>query len=87
VAQASGRYKLQLGAFRAADIAAKAWDEISRRNATLVATLDHSIEEADLGPRGTFYRLQAGSYETAADARSSCAAFVASKIDCIVVAR
>jgi tetratricopeptide (TPR) repeat protein len=87
VTQASGRYRLQLGAFRAADIAAKAWNEISQRNATLVAPLDHFIEEADLGPRGTFYRLQAGSYETAASAKSGCTAFEASKIDCIVVAR
>ncbi|HEY4343392.1 MAG TPA: SPOR domain-containing protein [Parvibaculum sp.] len=85
--QEGGRYKMQLGAFRAADIAAQAWDQISKRNGTLVATLDHSIEEADLGERGIYYRLQAGSFQTASDAKSGCAAFEASKIDCIVVAR
>lgn len=87
VAQTGGRYRVQLGAFRAPDLAAKAWEQIGRRDETLVASLDHSIEEADLGPRGTYYRLQAGSFETASEAKSRCADFAASQIDCIVVAR
>jgi tetratricopeptide (TPR) repeat protein len=82
-----GRYKVQLGAFRAPNIAAKAWDEISSRHETLVASLDHTIEEADLGARGIYYRLQAGSFETLADAKTRCAAFAANRIDCIVVTR
>jgi Tfp pilus assembly protein PilF len=83
----SGRYRLQLGAFRAPEIAAKAWETISRRHGDLVASLDHSVEEADLGSKGTYYRLQAGAFERASDARSQCAAFAASRVDCIVVAK
>lgn len=86
-ATTTGRYRLQLGAFRARDQAENAWGDIARRNGSLTASLDHSIQQADLGERGTYYRLQAGFYETAADAKSSCAAFEASQIDCIVVAR
>lgn len=86
-ASSPGRYRLQLGAFRAPDVAAKAWDSISRKHGDLVASLDHSVETADLGPRGTYYRLQAGAFETASDAKSQCAALAASRVDCIVVAR
>lgn len=84
---AAWRYRLQLGAFRAHDQAESAWGDIAKRNGSLIASLDHSIQQADLGERGTYYRLQAGFFETAADAKSSCAAFEASRIDCIVVAR
>lgn len=83
----AGGYRLQLGAFRARGQAESAWGDLVRRNSNLTASLDHSIQQADLGERGTYYRLQAGFFETAADAKSSCAAFVANRIDCIVVAR
>jgi tetratricopeptide (TPR) repeat protein len=86
-ASSSGHYRLQLGAFRAPDVAAKAWDSISRKHGDLVTSLDHSVEMADLGPKGTYYRLQAGAFETASDAKSQCAALAASRVDCIVVAR
>ncbi|MDO8287728.1 MAG: SPOR domain-containing protein [Parvibaculum sp.] len=85
--KATGRYKVQLGAFRAPELATQAWNQISRRNTQLVEALDHSIEEADLGARGTYFRLQAGSFETVEAAKSRCSDFVAQKIDCIVVAR
>lgn len=83
----TGGYRLQLGAFRVRDQAESAWGDIAARNGNLTASLDHSIQQADLGERGTYYRLQAGFFETAADARSSCAAFEASRVNCIVVAR
>jgi Tfp pilus assembly protein PilF len=85
--RSTGRYKMQLGAFRAAELADQAWRDIQRKAAPLVESLDHSVEEADLGPRGVYFRLQAGSFETAEAARSSCADFAARQIDCIVVAR
>tara|TARA_R110000868_G_scaffold293209_2_gene553711 strand:- start:13437 stop:14732 length:1296 start_codon:yes stop_codon:yes gene_type:complete len=84
---ASGRYKVQLGAFRAPELASQAWRQISSQNPPLVGSLAHTIEQADLGERGIYYRLQAGSFETADAAKASCASFAANKIDCIVVAR
>ena len=84
---ASGRYKMQLGAFRAPELATQAWRQISAKNPPLVGSLAHNIEQADLGERGIYYRLQAGSFETADAAKASCASFTANKIDCIVVAR
>lgn len=85
--QSSGRYKVQLGAFRSTDIANAEWKRISKQAQQLTEALDPLIEQADLGERGIYYRLQAGSFATANDAKSQCSAFSAQKIDCIVVAR
>jgi len=86
-AQVAGGYKVQLGAFRSAIIATEEWKRISEQTQELTSALDHSIEQADLGERGIYYRLQAGSFASASDAKSQCSAFAARKIDCIVVAR
>lgn len=83
----SGRYKVQLGAFRAPELASQAWRQISAKNAPLVSSLAHNIEQADLGERGIYFRLQAGSFDTADAAKARCAKFAANNIDCIVVAR
>jgi tetratricopeptide (TPR) repeat protein len=83
----SGTYKMQLGAFRAPELAAQAWNQISQKSAALVTSLNFTIEQADLGAKGTYFRLQAGDFKTAADARTRCADFAAHQIDCIVVAR
>ena len=56
-ASTSGRYKVQLGAFRAPELATQAWRQISSQNAPLVSSLAYNIEQADLGERGTYYRL------------------------------
>lgn len=84
---AGRRYRIQLGAFRAPELATQAWDQIIRRNAQLVEGLEHSIEEAYLGARGTYFRLQAGSFETIGAAKSHCTDLAAKKVDCIVVTR
>lgn len=83
---ATGRYRLQLGAFRKHSSAAKAWADAQHGDASL-ASLDHNIDAADLGPKGIWFRLQAGSFETAAEAKSHCAALAAKGLACVVVAR
>ncbi|MGV8996021.1 MAG: SPOR domain-containing protein [Parvibaculaceae bacterium] len=85
--QTSGRYKLQLGAFRSADIAAAEWKRIGGKMKKLTDEMSYTVEQADLGERGTYFRLQAGSFKTASDAKSKCSEFTAQKVDCIVVAR
>lgn len=82
---APSRYKLQLGAFRQAEVAARAWDEISHSADPLVGQSGHTIQKADLGERGIFYRLRAGGFERIDDARSACKALEKRKIACFVV--
>mgnify|MGYP003626425075 CR=1 FL=1 len=84
-AAAQGRYKLQLGAFREHKVAARAWDEISPSAVPLVGQSGHTIQKADLGERGIFYRLRAGRFERIDDARSACKALERRKIACFVV--
>lgn len=78
---------MQLGAFRAAALANQAWNDIQRKAAPLVESLNYTIEEADLGERGVYFRLHAGAFETAEAAKSRCNDFAARQIACIVVAR
>lgn len=80
---AGGRYRVQLGAFRAANDAAKAWNDLRSRHSTLAA-LDHRIEEADLGAKGIYFRLQAGAFKTRSEARSLCARLKADRLDCMI---
>lgn len=84
---ATGRYRVQLGAFRAPAPATQAWNDIVRAHPTLITAMQHAIEKADLGARGIYYRLQAGDFQTVNDARSHCADFTAHNINCIVVSR
>lgn len=80
---AGARYRVQLGAFRAADDAAKAWNDFRSRHSTLAA-LEHRIEEADLGAKGIYFRLQAGAFKTRSEARSLCARLKADRLDCMI---
>ena len=84
---AAGQFRVQLGAFRAPALAAQAWNEIVHAHPALVTAMSHAVEKADLGARGIYYRLQAGDFPTANDARSRCADFTAHRINCIVVSR
>lgn len=77
------RYRVQLGAFRAAADAAEAWNDLRSRHRTLAA-LEHRIEEADLGAKGTYFRLQAGAFKTRSEARSLCARLKADRLDCMI---
>jgi tetratricopeptide (TPR) repeat protein len=81
-AASTGRYRVQLGAFRGQEEAAKAWRKYSRNEA--LASLDHRVETADLGEKGTFYRLQAGGFESRSEARALCARLKADRIACLV---
>lgn len=80
---AGPKFRVQLGAFRAADDAAKAWNDLRMRHDTLAA-LEHRIEEADLGAKGIYFRLQAGAFKTRSEARSLCARLKADRLDCMI---
>lgn len=82
-ASGKGSYRIQLGAFRAQGDASKAWNDMLARH-PILAPLDHRIEEADLGEKGVFFRLQAGSFKTRAEARAYCERLKAKRLDCLV---
>lgn len=57
---AGDRY-IQLGAFRDYTAAQDKWVKVLQKNKSLLSGLAHKIQRADLGSKGIYYRLQAGS--------------------------
>ncbi len=66
-------YRLQLGAVKTPEIARTEWDRIKRQNGDLLGSLSMSVDRADLGDRGVFYRIHVGPIADAAQAERLCA--------------
>lgn len=81
----AGAYRIQLGAFRSPTKAQKRWRGLKRRHRSLLGRLNMVIERVDLGPRGIFYRLQAGPIRSERSARGLCRTLGKRKINCILV--
>lgn len=78
-------YKLQLAAFSSEANASSAWDKFSALHGDVLATLSPDVVSADLGARGTIYRLYANGFNTKAAARTACADLEAAGQGCMVV--
>lgn len=59
----------------------KSWLTLSKKYAEL-KNLPHEIESADLGAKGTFYRLKVGSFAAKSEAASLCTSIKASGGSC-----
>ena len=77
---AEGKGKIQLGAYKSEAEAKAEWAKIQKKFSQLSG---HApiIVKADLGEKGTFYRLRAGGF---ADAKATCAALTAKGQACIL---
>jgi hypothetical protein len=86
---AAPAYQIQLGAMRADSpaIAAMAAANLERSHAQILAGLKVSALRADLGARGTFYRLRAGPFADIFAARDMCDKFKAHNQPCLVLLR
>ncbi len=83
-APASGSYQVQLYSGRSADDAKGAWSQLKGKNADLLASLSPMVARADLGERGTFYRLRAGPLSEA-QAKTLCQSLSGRGTACIIV--
>ena len=79
------RFLVQISAVRSEDAANEAWSRLTQRHPELFAGARKSVERADLGARGVFYRLRAGSFETREAASRFCDAYKQAGGDCIIV--
>lgn len=61
----------------------KAWTDLSKKYSALKG-LPHEVEAADLGSKGTFYRLKAGAFKDRADADKVCNAVKSAGGSCLV---
>ncbi len=81
----AGGYRLQVAAVRSPDAAQQEWARLKRVNADVLGKLDMRTARADLGERGTYYRIEAGPIADAAAAQRACDALKQRKVGCILV--
>lgn len=82
-----GDYQVQLLASRSEAGALGAWDDIRGSEPALYQGAKLSIQRADLGARGVFYRLRLGTFVDRAAAKAFCDDVKSTGKDCIVVAK
>src|SRR5206468_1037887 len=68
-----GMMFLQLASARSEDAAMGEWKRITAKNGDLLGNMTPSVVVADLGERGTFYRLRAGPVADKPTADGLCA--------------
>ena len=61
----------------------KAWPTILAKHKALLSNMSYKIVKADIAGKGTFYRLQVGSFTTRDKANALCKKLKAAKQDCI----
>ncbi len=80
-----GAMFLQLASARSEDAAMGEWKRISGKNGDLLGNLAPSVVTADLGERGTYYRLRVGPVADKPTADGLCSALASRNVGCIVV--
>jgi cell division protein FtsN len=77
---------LQIGAYETPEIANGAWASFKARFANVAGTLAQDIQKADLGAKGTWYRLRVGPFADKASAAAACEKLRAQGGTCFVAA-
>jgi cell division septation protein DedD len=68
----AGSYLLQLGAYKSQEEAMSAWKIYQGKHATLLRGFSPDVQRADLGSKGVWYRLRAGSFADKNAAAALC---------------
>jgi hypothetical protein len=79
--------RIQLVSMPSEAAAWDAWKRISGKYSAQVTGLTAMVESADLGTKGTFYRVQTGPFATVAAAQERCTAMKSAGLDCLVVGK
>lgn len=82
---AAGSMRVQLGAVRSREAAQQEWERLQKANKDLLGKLTLNVSQANLGDRGTFYRVQAGPVGDQQAASDLCAKLKARNVSCIIV--
>jgi cell division protein FtsN len=80
---AGGAYVLQIGAYKSQDDADTAWKAFKGKH-PMAASYSESVQKADLGDKGTWYRLRMGGFSDKASASSFCEKLKADGGNCLV---
>jgi Flp pilus assembly protein TadD len=80
----AGEYTVQFASYTSEERAGRGWSELQARAEDLIGNLDPVVRSADLGDKGTFYRLRTKT--TGKDAAYAlCDAMKTRGFDCLVV--
>lgn len=79
--------RIQLASLPSEELAWKAWKDLNGKYSSQLTGLTAIVQSADLGAKGTFYRVQAGPFETVAKAQERCTAMKEAGLDCLVVGK
>jgi hypothetical protein len=79
--------RIQLASLPSEELAWKAWKDMSGKYSTQLTGLTAIVQPADLGAKGTFYRVQTGPFDTVAKAQERCSAMKQAGLDCLVVGK
>lgn len=82
---ATGGFQVQLLAGRDEDEVKDAWGKLKAKNPDLLGPLSPTLARAELGDRGTFYRLRAGPLGSEAQARNLCTRLAGRGASCIII--
>ncbi len=82
-----GIYVVQLASVRSSEAAEVEWAKASSRAPSLVPKAQKNITTVDLGDKGVWHRVRAGSFDSRAAAAAFCDAYKAAGGDCFVTAR
>lgn len=82
----AGSYRIQLGAVRSSEAAEKEWKQLAAAHQEILGGLTLRVQTVNLPDKGTYYRIQAGTFADAAEAKKACEALVTRKQGCLVVA-
>lgn len=85
VTPAAGGHRIQLLASKSQAKAKLARTRMLKSHGKLLSGLAFTVDRADLGKRGVFYRLRAGPLADRDAAEKLCARFKARKVECVIV--
>jgi len=83
----TGGFVVQLVSIKSRDRAQPAWASLQKAHPALLGNRELTIQKADLGDRGIFYRVRAGFFAERASARDLCNALKTRGQDCLVTKR
>ncbi|HWD49771.1 MAG TPA: SPOR domain-containing protein [Rhizomicrobium sp.] len=80
---AAGSYVLQIGAYKSQSDADTAWKAYKAKH-SIVGSYSEDVQKADLGDKGTWYRLRIGSFSDKASATALCDKLKADSGNCFL---
>ena len=82
----SGSYVLQIGSYKSQDEADTSWKSYQAKH-PMLGGYESDVKKADLGDKGTWYRLRVGSFATKDAATALCDKLKADGGDCLLAKR